>query len=399
MLDRMRFLVLLLLIPMGAAAGAADVPPDTETLRLPFYSAEVILSFNPRAIDRRLAKNAPEEIKHFLWALDQGQMRALLHGLQTAKALHRLNDWLYLELCQKALAQTYPALSESEGQIALCWLLARSGYDARMVYDETGVDMVVRCREKVYNATSVYIDRGGPAYLLPSSLKNAARETNRNYYLDYAPNPRGKSLSFAFEGWPLLPCDTLNQHWTFTFDQREWRITLRMPTALRSLLLAYPVVESRMYWQTPMSPFVRRQLLEQLEPLVRELPPVEAIRLLLAFTRQAFPYRTDDAAFGFEKPFFAEELFLHPYSDCEDRVALFYNLVRNLLGFPMLVLELPDHLTTAVAFPGGEGAFIRQHGRIYWFCDPTSPLTSPGAPIPLAPDYETDAFVLLDSTL
>jgi hypothetical protein len=146
-----------------------------------------------------------------------------------------------------------------------------------------------------------------------------------------------------------------------------------------------------------MSPYLRDQLSDQLAPLLAGCSERDALRLLLAFTRQAFSYQTDDTAYGFEKPFFAEEVFLHPHSDCEDRVALFYNLVRELLGFPMLVLEMPDHLTLAVAFEGGSGKYIRHRGKTYWVCDPTGPISAQGNTI-LAPEYDSDDFRLLDSS-
>ncbi len=393
----MRILFFLLLIGSSPGLLRASSPPEKAVVHVAFYSAELSFHVHPQAFEHRLRHNDPKEIKHFLWALDQGRLHALLHGLQTAKALLRLNDWLYLKLCRKALEKSYPDLSQAEQQAVLCWTMARSGYDARLVYDASGVEMIVRCGEKVYNATSVFIHRGGESYLLPSSVGGQGRTNQLQYYLDYAPNPRGKALSFAFDSWPLMPSDTIRQTFRFTFEQSDYRLDLHLPTSLRPLLFDYPVVESGMYWQTPMSPYLRDQLSDQLAPLLAGRSERDALRLLLAFTRQAFSYQTDDTAYGFEKPFFAEEVFLHPHSDCEDRVALFYNLVRELLGFPMLVLEMPDHLTLAVAFEGGSGKYIRHRGKTYWVCDPTGPISAQGNTI-LAPEYDSDDFRLLDSS-
>jgi len=393
----MRTFFILLLIASSSWLLRAASPPEKAVIHLAFYSAELSFDLHPQAFDHRLLHHEPRDIKHFLWALDQGRLHTLLHGLQTAKALLRLNDWLFLKLCRKALKKSYPDLSRAEQQAALCWMMARSGYDARLVYDESGVEMIVRCGEKVYNATSVFLHRGGEGYLLPSSVGGQRQKNQLQYYLDYAPNPRGRALSFVFDSWPLLPSDTIRQTFQFTFEQADYRLHLHLPTGLRALLFDYPVVESGMYWQTPMSPYLRDQLTGQLAPLLAERSDRDALRLLLAFTRQAFSYRTDDTAYGFEKPFFAEEVFLHPHSDCEDRVALFYNLVRELLGFPMLVLEMPDHLTLAVAFAGGSGQYIRHRGQTYWLCDPTGPVSPNGSPI-LAPAYDSDDFRLLDSS-
>ena len=64
----------------------------------------------------------------------------------------------------------------------------------------------------------------------------------------------------------------------------------------------------------------------------------------------AFDYKTDGDQFGYEKPFFVDELFYYPYSDCEDRAVLYSYLVRTLMGLDVVLLEYPNHMATAVLF-------------------------------------------------
>ena len=72
----------------------------------------------------------------------------------------------------------------------------------------------------------------------------------------------------------------------------------------------------------------------------------------------------------------AEEVFLYPYSDCEDRSALFIRLAEELLGLPMIVLAYPDHLTVGVALPQTKSGFVRYNSKAYYVCDPTGPVNS-----------------------
>ena len=72
----------------------------------------------------------------------------------------------------------------------------------------------------------------------------------------------------------------------------------------------------------------------------------------------------------------AEEVFLYPYSDCEDRSALYVRLVQELLGLPMIILAYPDHLTVGVALPQTKGGFVRYKSKAYYICDPTGPANS-----------------------
>ena len=93
----------------------------------------------------------------------------------------------------------------------------------------------------------------------------------------------------------------------------------------------------------------------------------------LALTMQtAFKYQADNDQFGYEKPFFIEEIFYYPASDCEDRAVLFAYLVRRLLNIEVVLLHYPNHLCTAVLFSEeieGDGLVIGS--KRYLICDPT----------------------------
>ena len=94
--------------------------------------------------------------------------------------------------------------------------------------------------------------------------------------------------------------------------------------------------------------------------------------ILINFVQTAFQYQTDEQQFGYEKPFFVEELFYYPYSDCEDRSMLFSYLVRKLLGLDVVLLDYPNHIATAVCFKGNVGGdYLMVNGRKYTVCDPT----------------------------
>ena len=77
---------------------------------------------------------------------------------------------------------------------------------------------------------------------------------------------------------------------------------------------------------------------------------VEATGILLNFVQTSFNYKTDNDQFGYEKYFYPEEAIAYPFCDCEDRSALFGWLVRTYLGLPVIGLQYPGHLATAVCF-------------------------------------------------
>jgi hypothetical protein len=89
------------------------------------------------------------------------------------------------------------------------------------------------------------------------------------------------------------------------------------------------------------------------------------------FTRYAFLYERDTDVFGREKRFSPEETLLYDYSDCEDRAALFFCLVKEIYNLPMIVLVYPKHVSIAVEFEKPIGQTIVYNGKKYTVCEPT----------------------------
>ena len=91
----------------------------------------------------------------------------------------------------------------------------------------------------------------------------------------------------------------------------------------------------------------------------------------MRFTRYAFLYEDDDQNFGKEKRLSPEETLFSKYSDCDDRAALFFYLVKEIYNLPMIALLYPTHITMAVQFDKPVGAPILYNGKIYSVCEPT----------------------------
>ena len=109
----------------------------------------------------------------------------------------------------------------------------------------------------------------------------------------------------------------------------------------------------------------------------------EAANILLNFVQTGFTYQTDDEQFGYEKPFFVDELFYYPACDCEDRSVLFSYLVRTLIGLDVVLLDYPNPIATAVCFNEDvKGGYVTLNGKPYIICDPTFIHASIGRSMP-----------------
>lgn len=97
-----------------------------------------------------------------------------------------------------------------------------------------------------------------------------------------------------------------------------------------------------------------------------------AMNFLLQFVQLSFAYKTDPEQFGFEKYFYADELFAYPYCDCEDRSVLLSYLVNTLMGYEVVGTEFPGHMATAVNVDYDvQGIQYRASGKTYTIADPT----------------------------
>lgn len=135
-----------------------------------------------------------------------------------------------------------------------------------------------------------------------------------------------------------------------------------------------PTTVFPIYFNTPVAKEAEAVLAETFATLSKSYNKVQMVDILLNFVQTAFAYKIDEQQFGREKYFFPEEVIGHPYSDCEDRSALFGWLVSHFIGYDVIGVLYCDHLATAVCFGDDaqmEGASISYGGKRYIVCDPT----------------------------
>src|SRR5690606_9557610 len=88
-------------------------------------------------------------------------------------------------------------------------------------------------------------------------------------------------------------------------------------------------------------------------------------------TQQAFDFEDDRIVYGHEKRMSPEETLLHNSSDCDDRTALFFCLVKEIYNLPMVTLRYPSHVNIAVRLDKPVGKSIEYAGYHYTICEPT----------------------------
>ena len=135
-----------------------------------------------------------------------------------------------------------------------------------------------------------------------------------------------------------------------------------------------PTTVFPIYFKTPVSKEAEAVLAETFASLSKQYNKVQMVDIILNFVQTAFAYKIDEQQFGREKYFYPEEVIAYPFSDCEDRSALFAWLVRRFVGYDVAGVLYADHLATAVYFGNDtqlSGKSVNIDNKRYIVCDPT----------------------------
>ena len=297
-------------------------------------------------------------------ALCNSDYKPLLADCAQIRKDLRLNDWGVFTLVRQ-VADTYCGTA-NESIVMQQFLLNEMGYKARMARKATEDKMMLFVATDCSIYAHPYITLNGQNYYNLSGNNEQCQ-----FYMCQKDSPKAKnSVGMQLKEAPLFPGTVVSS--THQAKGSAARVTVDVPKALMDFYKDYPQCDYSVYFNAPVNAAMENRILSSLAPLVQGRNEADAANILINFVQTAFQYQTDGQQFGYEKPFFVEELFFYPYSDCEDRAMLFSYLVRKLLGLDVVLLDYPEHIATAVRFNGNvSGDYLMVNGRKYIVCDPT----------------------------
>lgn len=297
-------------------------------------------------------------------ALCNSDYKPLLADCAQIRKDLRLNDWGVFTLVRQ-VADTYCGTA-NESIVMQQFLLNEMGYKARMARKATEDKMMLFVATDCSIYAHPYITLNGQNYYNLSGNNEQCQ-----FYMCQKDSPKAKnSVGMQLKEAPLFPGTVVSS--THQAKGSAARVTVDVPKALMDFYKDYPQCDCSVYFNAPVNAAMENRILSSLAPLVQGRNEADAANILINFVQTAFQYQTDGQQFGYEKPFFVEELFYYPYSDCEDRAMLFSYLVRKLLGLDVVLLDYPEHIATAVRFNGNvSGDYLMVNGRKYIVCDPT----------------------------
>lgn len=346
-----------------------------------FYSEKITIQYNSNMlIDLKVnpqeynQHNKTGTIQNFYEVFEKIDYQTLLDDLTTHKTKYQLNDWFFYELVRTAIYRIYIGRPNIHKRLAIWSMMIKSGFDIRITYLKDEVFLNAYTKEEVYEVPMIVEQQ--KTYINLSSFHDKKKPADMLYISNFVPNPNGLPFSFGLKKLPQLKAQSEDRKIEFEDKNSKYSFNLSFDKTIVDLMNNYPFITEGQYVLTSFSSTLSNSIIPVMNNILEGKTTKESLETLVAFTRTGFDYKTDEEVYGRSKPMIPEELFHYHFSDCEDRSALFFNLVKELLGLPTIVIAYSDHVTVGVAAPESLGEYILYKGEKYYLCDPTGPVNS-----------------------
>lgn len=345
------------------------------TVSFSFYGVDITLSFDHKSLPQtKLQFEESSLLRGWRWT-EQHLCQQLLGDLGWYKDQLGLNDWFYYLLIEQSVGELLPPSQEAQRRMLVTALLYHSGYDVRLVTVANGLFIYASATAPLYEV-SQFEDEGRIYFNLQGiDIGKPLLSGNKTVNMLAEPRRQGRSFDFSLCSWPGLPEQPVSRRFSFVYQGELYKLSLAYDANRIQLLNSYPVLDEMHFIKAPISTSLASSLLPQLWTYMKDMPQREQLSFLAALCRTGFAYGEVPLPKGRpgQKSMVADELFYYHKSDCEDRTALYFNLIKELINLPMLVIAWEDHVSLAVALEGTDGDYFSHEGRNYFFCDPTGP--------------------------
>ena len=349
---------------------------NANTLILNYYGTFVELNYDESIIDWRCIKLKANNysLNQFYDLYKEEKYSILLKSFQRQKDVLNLNDWMYYKLIVKTVNELYPKSKQLYKEVVVWFFLFESGYDIKTLFDKNNVYLYAPINSFFENdEESVCADvliKGTKKF----TILNILKKPSELLYFGTKENKEGKLFLIEAKSLPNLTPQVIKKKEKFYSGEEKYEIEYEIDTTLISIYRDAPSGCLGESFEVPLSKVTYNSLIPQLKELIKDKNNVEAGRIILSFVRETFKHKDDKIIYGREKFMTPEEALYYEYSDCEDRSALFYYLIKELLNIPIVLLDYSSHCSIATSFDSLEIKTKKSfdyNGKSYWFTEPT----------------------------
>jgi hypothetical protein len=296
--------------------------------------------------------------------------KEIINQLSEASKNLQLNDWgtaLLFDQFAREL-QGSNQRNQSSRQLTSWFLLVKAGFNARIAYNQQ-VFLLMPSKQPLFSTTYFTLEnqRYYSVSLNEKAMKPGKVFTYSGKHLDGQRN-----LDFSEPNKFVANQHQEKRDLSFSYNGEKFDINVSYPKDMINYFKTFPQLDLGNYFSAGMPQATSYSLLSQLKPIIEGQTETEAVNRLLRFVQTAFEYKTDDDQFQQENYLFPLETLYYPYSDCEDRAALFAWLTKSLLKLDVVIVDFPGHIATAVEFSKPvQGDSWQLNGKLYTVADPT----------------------------
>ena len=318
-----------------------------------------------------------QSVNSFYVQINSSNYNPLINSLIAYKEKYKLNDWLYYQLIRKTAEQLSPKGENYNRYTLYKWfLMTKSGYDAKIAIGNDQIIFYVRNDEDISDIPFFMIDKKKYMCLNYHDYGKLFKREDTYKPISIEIAEAKESFSYKVTRMPdFKPENYYQKQIAFNYKHKAYHFNLKVTDEVSNIFKNYPIVDFESYFNIPLSKATYESLIPILRENLKKMPDKIGVDYLMRFTRYSFLYEDDEEAIGKEKRFSPEQTLLTKYSDCDDRAALFFYLVKEIYNLPMIALLYPTHITMAVQFdkPLGNGSII-YNGKAYTICEPTPQL-------------------------
>ena len=367
-----------LIAPIEIVKVPAIITP--KVMQLSFYGASFTIEQNAIEFIKALNSNQnPSELAEAISA-SNGSLNKKLRLLCDES---NLNDWDRVLLVQSLMNTLYKADEQKLKTIHAVDTLRSLGFQVLLGEGENNkFYFLMPSKQQIYAKS--FIERDGKKFYIFSidTHPRADFKTSINFYRS-SEDTKGIALDMTMHKDPKIGSDPKSVLLKWNFEKKKYSMTVSVNQQLTALMDMYPQIDCDIYMQSRSGTDLIHQISRTLKRDINDnhFNKEQSVAFLLRFSQEAFTYKTDFDAYGFERPFFVEQTILLPYSDCEDRAILLSQIYRDLLGLESIGLQYPGHISLGVAFDG-KGDSYEVSGKKYYVTDGTYFYSSPGVSQP-----------------
>lgn len=305
-----------------------------------------------------------------------------ISNMKEVTSAYGFNDWLKIDFVRHSVNQQFNGLTAESRLVLTHFILVHLGYNIRLgITNANRMVLLIPFCQMVYARAFVKLHDKRYYIYYDGQEEEEENPVVSTYEIPETIN-NGKEVELIFRNPVVLP---VNKNKEFRISDGRLIIEGTVSTVLMKMLCHYPQMSVSCYAMSNLQFELRSRIVEQIKNQVSGMNELDAVNAILRFVQYGFQYATDRQQFGYEKPFFLEELLYYPLCDCEDQAVLYAYLLRHVLGLDCHLIKFPGHECVAVRLSQQiEGNGYMYKGGYYSISDPTYIGASTGM---CMPDY------------